>query len=306
MLDRRRWRGGEGRYGLGAAKRAVELVISPTMTVANDHDDSMGAIAAEAKAIDSARRNWRTFDRATALDLGERMKLLRKRISALRKKIEPDADADHDALHDLEEPLGDALTDVERSLRSQGLAAEAPSVADEVFLDWLEERVREGLPVKALWDRATLFFGKSRGRAERIFADDAWEDVPDQTSINSLLVSAAAQGDSRAAVALMRRQPERRDEWFARAIELRDQNLCLNEGRELVRPPRTPERLARAAELFSWAILGQPGRAADEAYAYLSCLHRMRWLSENAPKLPQDFRISDPRILTRVRKQFGL
>ncbi len=100
--------------------------------------------------------------------------------------------------------------------------------------------------------------------------------------------------------------PAREGHWFARAIELRDQELCLGEGREHVRSPRTPERLSRAAELLAWAAAGPPGRDADEAYAYLSCLHRMNWLTADAPGLPEGFRVSDARILTRVRKQFGL
>lgn len=268
--------------------------------------DSLDAVTAEAKALDAERMRWRTFDEATALGLRRRIKALKKRITALRKRLDPEGDADHDALHELEEPLGDALVDVERALRALKLVEEARTIADDAFLDWLEARVREGLSVASLWERTTTFFDKSHGRAERIFADESWEDVPDPARIVPLLESAAAQGDGRAAVALMHRQPERREEWLARAIELRDQELCLSEGREHVRTPRTPERLSRAAELFAWAAAGRPGPAADEAFAYLSCLHRLSWLTADAPKLPEGFQVSDPRVTARVRKLFGL
>lgn len=269
-------------------------------------EPTLETIGVEARAVDRERADWRRLDRKAALALRRRIQGLRKQIQALRKRLDPEGDPDHDRFVDIEESLGDAAADVARALRALSLAKEAETMDDGAFLDWLDEVIRDGLPVGALWRRATGHFGKSRGRAERLFALDAWEDVPDPTQVVPLLESAAAQGDSIAAAALMHRQPERRDEWRARAIELRDQRLCLEEGREHTRAPRTPERLARAAELFAWAVEGSPGPLADEAYAYLSCLHALGWLSGEAPPLPESFRPNDERMVKRVRQQFGL
>ena len=162
---------------------------------------------------------WRTFDKKAALSLRRRIKDLNNRIERLRERIDPEGDPDHDELHEYQEPLGDAEEDVRRALRALKLAAEASTVADDAFLDWLQSCARQGLPLDALWERTTHFFGKSQGRAERIFATDGDHYVPEQTQHVALLESAAAQGDSIAAARLVHWQPERRDHWLARALE---------------------------------------------------------------------------------------
>lgn len=182
--------------------------------------DSVEAIAAEAKVIDSLRMKWRTFDKKAALALRRRIKDLNDRIEQLRKRIDPEGDPDHDQLHEIQEPLGDAAEDVRRALRALKLAAEASSIADETFLDWLQSCAREGLPLDGLWERTTHFFGKSQGRAERIFAMDGYHYLPDQSQHVLLLESAADQGDSIAAASLIQWQPQRRGHWLARALEL--------------------------------------------------------------------------------------
>lgn len=282
------------------------MTTKRTKTPGENEEDSLESIATEARAIDSLRMQWRTFDKKTALALRRRISALDERIETLRERTDPDADPDHDELHEHQEPLADAAEDVRRALRALKLVSECQAIPDDTFLDWLQSCARDGLPVHALWERATQFFGKSRGRAERIFADEGRQGLPDPAQAVPLLESAAEQGDGIAAARLMYWQSERRDHWRARAIALRDQATCLEEGIELVRPPRRPERLGRAAELFSWVIAGAPGRFADEACAYLRCLHELGWVEPDAPRPPPDFRASDVHNMSRIRKLFGL
>src|SRR6185369_8199347 len=97
---------------------ATRKKISPA-----SQEDSLELIAAEAKAIDSLRMQWRTFDKKTALGLRRRISGLNKRIERLRQRTDPDGDPDHDELHEYQEPLADAADDVRRALRALNLVA---------------------------------------------------------------------------------------------------------------------------------------------------------------------------------------
>lgn len=211
-------------------------------------DDEVVAITAEANELGRATMKWRRLDDASLAALAKRHRAVRARIDAYRDAR--DDDPDHDALVDADEVLSDVKSCLARARKARRLVTEAAAIDDAGFLDWLEATAREGLPLSSLWERGSTFFGRSKGRAERIFASLAWESVPDPDRIVPLLESAAEQGNADAAHDLVFKQPARRDHWRARALELRHQGLCLEEARSRVTAPRTPERLAGVRKLF--------------------------------------------------------
>lgn len=229
--------------------------------------------------------------------------VLRSRLDELRAR-DPDGDPDHDDFVSAADRLSDCENELESFEHSRRLVLTFDDVHDDALLDFVSNLRAQGIGYGALYARGSTLFGRSGGRAEYLFAVGGGCNLPEPTQTVPLLLAAVDQGYAEAAVALAAHQPERAAYWRERAAELGLPHVCLERGKALIVSPRTPQRLAQAAELLARASADP--RCGDEAAAYLSCLFELGWVT--APKVEGGWsaRCLDRDVRSRVRRSFGM